>query len=200
MIHPDRLLCTASVSTDSWTPWLIPFVFPVFFSRPGYWRIYNPNITSLMAIRRLIPHRVSYAHLISTTGLKRDIGKYCLTPPSLFYNQDKKIVWLSNMADIFWEVHEVRNGLWAFSLTVLFGYWLAEKANSGHMFDVHGTPVCAAAQASAIFFKELQVRFCFQYCEWKTRFIWLFGQASLLEDHQNETSFVQAPKWSLAPK
>ena len=31
-------------------------------------------------------------------------------------SQNNKIVWLSNMADIYWEIHEVRKGMWAFFL------------------------------------------------------------------------------------
>ena len=33
---------------------------------------------------------------------------------------------------VFGEIHEMRKGLWAF-LTVLFGCWLAEQANSDHV-------------------------------------------------------------------
>ena len=31
----------------------------------------------------------------------------------LFYSRNNKIAWSSNMADTFWEIHEVRKGLWA---------------------------------------------------------------------------------------
>ena len=49
----------------------------------------------------------------------------------LFHRQNKKTLWLSNMAEI---QGEVRKGLWAFFfLTVLFGCWLAELANSDHV-------------------------------------------------------------------
>ena len=34
---------------------------------------------------------------------------------------------------IFWEIHEMRKGLWAFFLIVLFARWLAEQANSDHV-------------------------------------------------------------------
>ena len=36
---------------------------------------------------------------------------------SSFYTQNNKIAWLSNITDtFFWEIHEVRKGLWAFFL------------------------------------------------------------------------------------
>ena len=44
----------------------------------------------------------------------------------LFYNQNNKILWLSNMAD----THEVRKGIWDCFFIVLFGCWLAGKANT----------------------------------------------------------------------
>ena len=44
-----------------------------------------------------------------------NIWKVCL-----FYSQNNKIVWLSNMADIFGEFHEVRKGLWAIFLGCAF--------------------------------------------------------------------------------
>ena len=38
-----------------------------------------------------------------------------------FYSHNNKIVWLSNMADMFvWDIHEVRKGLWAFILDCAF--------------------------------------------------------------------------------
>ena len=52
----------------------------------------------------------------------------------LLYSRNNKIVWLSNMADTF-----LRNSRGAqrfvgfFFLIVLFGFWLAEQASSGHM-------------------------------------------------------------------
>ena len=33
----------------------------------------------------------------------------------------------------FWEIHEMRKGLWAFFLTMIFECWLAEQVNSDHM-------------------------------------------------------------------
>ena len=46
----------------------------------------------------------------------------------LFYSQNNKIVWLSNMA-LTWEIHEV-------FLIVLFGCWLAGQVNSNHMAGI----------------------------------------------------------------
>ena len=49
----------------------------------------------------------------------------------LYYSQNNKIVWLSNMADtLVWEIHEVCKGLWSFFLIVYFRCWLARQANS----------------------------------------------------------------------
>ena len=48
----------------------------------------------------------------------------------ILHSQNNKIVWLSNMADTFWEIHEVRKDLWALSSRLYFsGYWLAEQGN-----------------------------------------------------------------------
>ena len=45
----------------------------------------------------------------------------------LFYSQNNKILWLSNMADKFvWEIHEVRRGLWAW-LCFSGADWLGEQ-------------------------------------------------------------------------
>ena len=45
------------------------------------------------------------------------------------------------MADkfIFWEIHEVRKGLWAFSWLCFFGCWLAGQTNSGHVVGLNKT-------------------------------------------------------------
>ena len=70
----------------------------------------------------------------------------------LFYSQNNKIVWLSNMADIFFlEIHEVRKGLWAFVSWLCFPYadwlsrqtritWLRGKGKWSYLNDVHQLP------------------------------------------------------------
>ena len=51
----------------------------------------------------------------------------------LFYSQINKIFWWSNKADTFvCEIREVRKGLWALFMIVLFECRLAD-ANSDHM-------------------------------------------------------------------
>ena len=52
----------------------------------------------------------------------------------LFYNQNNKIVWLSNMADTFLEKFtSCAKVCGLFLLSVFFGCWLAEQTNSNHM-------------------------------------------------------------------
>ena len=52
----------------------------------------------------------------------------------LLYSQNNEILWLWTMADTsVCEIHEVRKGLWTFSLILLFGCWLANQANSDHV-------------------------------------------------------------------
>ena len=49
----------------------------------------------------------------------------------LFYSQNNKIVWLTNMADtFFWEIPEMRKGLWAFFSRLCFSDadWLGKQA------------------------------------------------------------------------
>ena len=48
---------------------------------------------------------------------------------SLYYSQNNKIVWLSNMADTFLEIQEVRKGLWAFVSWLCFSGadWLVRQ-------------------------------------------------------------------------
>ena len=50
-----------------------------------------------------------------------------------FYSQNSKIVLIIKHGRHFFEIHQVRKGLWAFFLDVLFGRWLAEQANSDHV-------------------------------------------------------------------
>ena len=58
-----------------------------------------------------------------------NVRKVCL-----FYRQNNKIVWLSNMADTFFEKFaRCAKVCGLFFLIVLFECWLAEQANSGHM-------------------------------------------------------------------
>ena len=71
----------------------------------------------------------SSEHSTKRTSRDENMWKVCL-----FYSQNNKIVWLSNMADIFFlEIHQVHKGLWAFFLIVLFECWLAEQTNSHHV-------------------------------------------------------------------
>ena len=57
---------------------------------------------------------------------------------------------------MFGEIHEMRKGLWAFFLTVLFGCWLAEQANSGHVGHVEQlNPDMTGLLISSIFAYQL---------------------------------------------
>ena len=69
-------------------------------------------------------HAIGFSDLIS---LICEQLRYKKKPDPLPRSQNNKIVWLTNMADTFWEIHEVRKGMWAFLLCFTGADWLSRK-------------------------------------------------------------------------
>ena len=86
-----------------------------------------------------------------------------------FYSHTNKIVWLLNMTDTFWrKFTRCAKVCGLFFLIVLFGRWLAEQTNSGHMVNTWMTESWELDKILWTYFgssRRLDVPFVFLRCE-----------------------------------
>ena len=109
-----------------------------------------PDLVDLWVIRLKKP-MILCACRASSSGeesCSESMRKVCL-----FYNQNIKILWLSNMGETFLEkVRRCAKVCGPFFLIVIFGCWLAEQENSDH---VDNYSLC---HARVILYKPVEIK------------------------------------------
>ena len=99
-----------------------------FFDLVDLWVI---KIKSLWSFAHVV--RRDHVNRARNADTQREYAK------GLFYSQDYMII--KHGRHIFWEINEVRKGMWDFFFIGLFGCWLAGQTNSDHVGGVNLTEV-----------------------------------------------------------